>query len=230
MVCSEMESENSRMIRVLIADDHPVVRAGIVSMLNKQQDIRVVGETGDGKRVESLSAETRPDVLVLDVNMPGLDAVSTTRQLKKLHPNLNVLVLTAYDDDAYVTGLLAAGATGYLLKEEAVDTLVAAIRAVAGGESWLSQRIAGRLARKAIARTEASTQVEPLTTREREVLRLLALGLSNDAIAEKLVITTRTVQNHVSNIYGKLGLASRAEAVLYAIKHGLVDINEVKRL
>jgi DNA-binding NarL/FixJ family response regulator len=189
----------------------------------------IVGETGDGKLVEKLTAETTPDVLVLDINMPGLDPVATTRLLKTLRPNLQILVLTAYDDDAYVTGLLAAGATGYLLKEEAVDTLVAAIKAVAKGESWLSQRIAGRLARKAIAETKATDQVEPLTARERDVLRLLALGLSNDDIAEKLVITTRTVQNHVSNIYGKLGLASRVEAVLYAIRHGLVDISEVER-
>ena len=161
--------------------------------------------------------------------MPGLDPVAATRAMKKHRPDLNILVLTAYDDDAYVTGLLSAGATGYLLKEEALDTLVTAIRAVAGGESWLSQRVAGRLARKAIALARAATD-EPLTPRERQVLRLLALGLSNDEIAAKLFITKRTVQNHVSNIYGKLNLDSRAEAVLYAIRHEVVDVNEVKGL
>ena len=223
-----MKTDASSQIRVFIADDHPVVRAGIVSMLGKDPEIQVVGETGDGKQVEKLSASTRPDVLVLDVNMPGLDVINTTRQLKNLYPDLNILILTAYDDDAYVTGLLGAGATGYLLKEEALDTLVTAIRAVARGESWLSQRIAGRLARKAIARTESPGEAELLTNREREVLRWLALGSSNDEIAEKLFITRRTVQNHVSNIYDKLGLASRAEAVLYAIRHGIVNIGEVK--
>jgi len=218
----------SRSIRVLIADDHPIVRAGIVSMLNKEPDIHVVGEIGDGNQVERLTMENAADVLVLDVNMPGLDSVITTRHLKEQCPALHILVLTAYDDDAYVTGLLSAGATGYLLKEEALETLVTAIRAVARGESWLSQRIAGRLARKALARSEATTEPGPLTPREREVLRLLALGLSNDEIAERLVITRRTAQNHVSSIYGKLGLASRAEAVLYAIRHGIVDVSEGK--
>jgi len=214
-------------IRVVIADDHPVVRTGIRSLLEKHPDLQVVGEIGDGTRVESLVELWQPDVLVLDVAMPGLDPATVTRRLKKRHPDLNVLVLTAYDDDAYVTGLLAAGATGYLLKEEALDMLVAAIRAVARGQSWLSQRVAGRLARKAITPVQIPL-VGPLTPREREVLRLLALGLSNAEIAEQLFITKRTVQNHVSTIYGKLGLDSRTEAVLYAIRHGIVDVSEVK--
>jgi NarL family two-component system response regulator LiaR len=220
-----------RPIRVLMADDHPVVRAGIVSMLSKEPDIRVIGETGDGEQVERLTVETAPDVLVLDVNMPGFDPVAVTRNLTQQRPDLRILVLTAYDDEAYVAGLLSAGATGYVLKDEALDSLVAAIRTIAKGESWLSQRIAGRLARKAIAPVSArAAKAEPLTPREREVLRLLALGLSNDEIAERLFITKRTVQNHVSNIYGKLDLDSRAEAVLYAIRQGIVNVNEVKGL
>jgi DNA-binding NarL/FixJ family response regulator len=219
-----------RPIRAVIADDHPVVRAGVVSLLSKEPDIQVVAEIGDGHQVEHLTAQAAPDVLVLDVNMPGLDPIDITRRLAGQHPHLRILVLTAFDDEAYVTGLLSAGATGYLLKEEALDTLVAAIRAVARGESWLSQRVAGRLARKAIGAGQSrSTDPELLTPREREVLRLLALGLSNHGIAEKLVITKRTVQNHVSAIYGKLGLASRAEAMLYAIRHGIVDVQEVSR-
>jgi DNA-binding NarL/FixJ family response regulator len=213
-------------IRVVVADDHPVVRSGIAGLLEKEADLHVVGEVEDGDKVESLTRQWQPDVLVLDVNMPGLDPVITIRQLKELCPALNILVLTAYDDDAYVTGLLSAGATGYLLKEEALETLVAAIRAVHKGESWLSQRVADRLARKAIA--PAHAEIEPLTPREREILRLLALGLSNDEIAEKLFITERTVQNHVSSIYGKLRPSSRAEAVLYAIRHNVVDVSEVK--
>jgi DNA-binding NarL/FixJ family response regulator len=217
----------SGKIRVVIADDHPVVRAGIAGLLEKQPDLQVVGEIGEGAQVEPLAALWQPDVLVLDVAMPGLDPVATTRRLKEQHPALNVLVLTAYDDEAYVTGLLAAGATGYLLKEEALDTLVAAVRAVARGQSWLSQRVAGRLARKAVALARPAA-AGPLTPRECEVLRLLALGASNDEIAERLFIAKRTVQNHVSTIYGKLGLDSRAEAVLYAIRHGIVDVSEVK--
>ena len=223
------KSDNSSTIRVLIADDHPIVRAGIKTMIEKEPDLCVVGEIAKGDQVQALTRQWQPDVLVLDINMPGLDPVAATRAMKKHRPDLNILVLTAYDDDAYVTGLLSAGATGYLLKEEALDTLVTAIRAVARGESWLSQRVAGRLARKAIALARAATD-EPLTPRERQVLRLLALGLNNDEIAAKLFITKRTVQNHVSNIYGKLNLDSRAEAVLYAIRHEVVDVNEVKGL
>ena len=217
-----------RPIRVIIADDHPVVRTGIKTMLEKEPDLCVVGETGNGAQVEEMASHRQPDVLVLDVNMPGLDPIAVTRSLKERSPAMHILVLTAYDDEAYVTGLLSAGATGYLLKEEALETLVTAIRAVNQGQSWLSQRIAGRLAHKALARAE---QIEPgpLTPREREVMHLLALGLSNEEIAEKLVITRRTAQNHVSAIYGKLGLASRAEAILYAIRHGLVDVSEEKR-
>lgn len=215
-------------IRIVLADDHPVVRAGVKTMLEKEPDLRVVGEITEGSQVEAQTRQWQPDVLMLDVNMPGLDPVATTRHLKEQCPTLNILVLTAYDDDAYVTGLLSAGANGYLLKEEALETLVAAIRAVARGESWLSQRVAGRLARKALARAERAAEPGPLTPREREVLRLLALGLSNDEIAERLVITKRTVQNHVSTIYSKLGLASRAEAILYAIRYGIVEVSEMK--
>ncbi len=220
---------DSELIRVIIADDHPVVRAGIRTLLDKEPDLYVVGEIGEGGQVEEITCQQEPDVLVLDINMPDLAPLEITRRLRSCCPATQILILTAYDDDAYVTGLLSAGATGYLLKEEALDTLVTAIRAVAHGQSWLSQRIAGRLARKAIFRAGGTTvEAGLLTPREREVLRLLALGLDNDEIAMKLVISRRTVQNHVSNIYGKLGLDSRAEAVLYAIRHGLVDVSQVK--
>jgi DNA-binding NarL/FixJ family response regulator len=215
------------LIRVVIADDHPVVRAGILSLLGKEPNIQLDGETGEGQQVEALAGRIVPDVLVLDVNMPGLDAVGVTSRLTKQHPTLHVLVLTAFDDEAYAAGLLAAGATGYVLKDEALDSLAAAVRSVARGESWISQRIAGRLARKAVSPAH-SPEAEPITPREREVLRLLALGLSNDEIAEKLVISRRTVQNHVSSLYGKLRLQSRAEAVLFAIRHGIVEVSEVK--
>ena len=214
-------------IRVFIADDHPVVRAGVVGLLGKEPDIKVVRATGDGGEVERLVAETAPDVLVLDVNMPGLDPIRVTRSLTRKRPSLRVLVLSAHSDEAYVTGLLSAGATGYVLKDEGPESLVGAIRAVARGESWLSQRIAGQLARRAIAPRHPESS-EALSEREREVLRHLALGLPNDGIADALFISKRTVQNHVSNIYAKLGLGSRAEAVLYAIRHGIVVVDEVK--
>jgi DNA-binding NarL/FixJ family response regulator len=215
------------IVHVMIADDHPVVRAGIVSMLEKEPDIVIIAETGKGEQIEELVANTTPDVLVLDVNMPGFDPIEKTHQFTNKYPEMHILVLTAYDDDAYVTGLLSAGAMGYLLKEEALDTLVDATRAVAQGKSWLSQRIARKLAQKAITPGKESKS-DVLTPREREILRLLALGLSNAQIGEKLFITKRTVQNHVSNIYRKTDLESRPEAILYAIRNGIVDIDEVK--
>jgi DNA-binding NarL/FixJ family response regulator len=223
------QEKSPSFIRVVIADDHPVVRAGILSLLGKEPNIQLVGETGDGGQVEALAGRIVPDVLVLDVNMPGLDAVGVTSRLIRQHPALRVLVLTAFDDEAYAAGLLSAGATGYVLKDEALDSLAAAVRSVAKGDSWISQRVAGRLARKA-ASPAPSTEAGTITPREREVLRLLALGLRNDEIAEKLVISRRTVQNHVSTLYGKLGLQSRAEAVLFAIRHGIVEVSEVKAL
>jgi DNA-binding NarL/FixJ family response regulator len=205
-----------------------VVRAGIKSMLDKEPDIRVVGEASEGSAIARVVEQTAPDVLVLDLNMPALNPVAVTRELKARCPNLHILVLTAYDDEEYVLGLLSAGATGYVLKDEALDTLATAIRATAEGESYLSQKVAARLARRALATREPAADETLLTAREREVLRLLALGLDNNAIADKLVIAKRTVQNHVSAIYSKLNLTSRPEAILYAIRHKLVDVNEVK--
>jgi DNA-binding NarL/FixJ family response regulator len=214
-------------IRLVLADDHPVVRAGIKSMLEKVPDIRVVGEASEGSAIERVVEQVAPDILVLDVNMPALNPVAVTRALKTHYPALGILILTAYDDEEYILGLLAAGATGYVLKDEALDTLVAAIRAASRGESYLSQKIAARLARRAIATRQSLAEEIPLTARECQVLRLIALGLDNDAIAEKLVISKRTAQNHVSAIYSKLNLTSRAEAILYAIRHKLVDVNEM---
>ena len=214
-------------IRVFIADDHPIVRAGVSGMLGKAPGLCVVGETGDGAQVEGLAVAAGADVLVLDVNMPGLDPIGVTRRLTGQSRRVQVLILSAYADEAYVTGLLSAGATGYVLKDEALDSLVHAIRAVARGETWLSQRVAGQLVRK-VASHQFAGEAEEITAREREVLRLLALGYANHEIADKLFITKRTVQNHVSSIYARLQLQSRAEAVLYAIRNGIVDVSEVK--
>lgn len=225
----EAKAEARSPIKVLLADDHPVVRAGIKSILSQESDIRIVGEVADGTQVARAVEQWLPDVLALDVNMPGFDVVETTRQLKASHPALAILVLTAYDDDEYVFGLLRAGATGYVLKDEALDNLVDAIRAVAGGELWLTRRIAGRLAQEVTTpssgrRGDSAVPHASLTHRELEVLKLMAVGASNEEIARKLVITKRTAQNHISTIYDKLHLTSRPEAILYAIRHHLVDV------
>jgi DNA-binding NarL/FixJ family response regulator len=213
------------VIRVVIVDDHPVVRAGIRAVLATATDIIVVAEGSSGADAMRMATELQPDVLVLDVNLPDLNGFEVTRRLRAGHVNTAILILTVHDDDETIFGLLEAGATGYVLKEEALETLAAAVRATARGENWLSPRVAHQVVRRATGEAnECASPPFPLTTRELDVLRLLAQGLNNEAIAQHLSLTKRTVQNHVSAIYGKLGVASRAEAVLYAIRHKLVRV------
>jgi len=204
-------------IRVLLADDHPVVRSGIRAELDGAEGIEVVGEASSGDEALRLVEELRPDILVLDVVMPGVDGVETTRLLRERHPDLRILALSAYHDDEYVFGLLSAGAVGYVLKEEALDTIVEAIRAASRGETWLSKRVQEKVVRRAMGEEEV-----PLTKRELEVLRLLARGWSNARIAQELFVSERTVRFHVGNILGKLGVESRTEAVVEGARRGLV--------
>ena len=215
-------------INVVIVDDHPIVRAGMRTVLEAAADVAVVAEGASGAAALRLVARHRPDVLVLDVNLPDMNGREVTQQLREQGATSAILILTIYDDKQTVFGLLESGATGYVLKDEALETLVDAVRATARGESWLSPAVARQVVRRAVGR-EDPAPVElpplPLTPRETEVLRLLAQGLDNAAIAQRLVLTKRTVQNHVSNIYGKLALDTRAEAMLYAIRRGLVQIS-----
>jgi DNA-binding NarL/FixJ family response regulator len=207
-----------KTVRVVLADDHPVVRSGIRAELDGAEGIEVVGEASSGEEALRLVEELRPDVLVLDVVMPEMDGVEVAHLLRERHPDLRILALSAYDDNAYVFGLLSAGAAGYVLKEEALDTIVEAIRAASRGEMWLSKRVEEKVVRRAIGE-EVS-----LTERELEVLRLMAEGFSNRQIATELSITERTVRFHVENILGKLGVESRTEAVVEGIKRGLVKM------
>ncbi len=213
-------------IRVVIVDDHPIVRAGMRAVLEGAEGITVVAEGADGDDALRLTAHHRPDVLVLDVHLPDLNGLEVVRRLRAGGSTTAILVLTAYDDRQTVFGLLEGGATGYVLKDEALETLVRAVRAAARGESWLSPSVARQVVRRAVG--EAGGEPEPLlsslTPREREVLVLLAQGLDNAAIARRLGVTKRTVQNHVSNIYGKLDVSSRTEAALLAIRHGVVEL------
>lgn len=214
------------MIGVVLVDDHPIVRAGLIALLAAEPDIRVLAETGEGAQAVALVRQHSPDVLVLDVNLPDINGLDVARQLIEEGAGCAILILTALDDARLVFELLEAGVTGYVLKDEALETLPHAVRAAARGEAWLSPSVASKVVRRVTHREDETRAREEallgdLTPREFEILNLIAQGLDNAAIAERLVVTRRTVQNHVSNIYGKLGVDSRAQAMLLALRHGL---------
>jgi DNA-binding NarL/FixJ family response regulator len=219
-------------IRVLIADDHAVVRLGVIKLIELLGGgaIAVVGDLADGDGLLDAVAALAPDVLLLDIVMPGFDAVEQVRRVADLAGGPRVLMLTNHDRDDLVLPLLAAGISGYLLKDEIPDAIVQAIQAVAEGGTWFSQRIAGQIARSTYAPVpdvEPAPGAPALTPREWEILQHIAQGQSNSEIADQLSLSKATVQNYVSNIYAKLGIESRAEAMLYAMRNKLVDINDV---
>jgi RNA polymerase sigma factor (sigma-70 family) len=217
-------------IKVLLADDHAVVRQGTRELLDREEGIDVVAEASDGKQAVQLTIKEHPDVVVMDFAMPKLNGIEATRQIKAVAPGIAILVLTAYDSDQYIFAFLEAGAAGYLLKDVQVDELVQAIRAVHAGESMLHPAIA----RKVINRfgqpeQEARTvnlALDQLTEREIEVLKLAAKGMSNREIAQKLVISVRTVQTHLTNIFNKMGVGSRTEAVVHALRRSWITLED----
>jgi NarL family two-component system response regulator LiaR len=209
-------------VRVVIVDDHPVVRQGLRTFLAVQEGIDVVGEAGDGDEALATVASLTPDVVLLDLVMPGIDGVAAIAQLVAESPDTKVLVLTSFPDDDKLLAAVQAGAAGYLLKDVAPAELANAIRAVARGEAALSSRPAARLLREY---AHGGSQPGPvsLTEREREVLALVGRGLANKQIARELSIAEKTVKTHVSHVLSKLGLADRTQAALYAVRTGLVD-------
>ena len=212
-------------IRVLLADDHTVVRHGIRQFLVEEGDIEVVAEASDGAEALQAVETTQPDIAVLDIRMPRMTGVEATRRIKEQFPHVKVLILTAYDDDPYVFALFEAGADGYVLKTASGDELVRAVRTVHRGESALSPEIASKVVRQAAARSpETAKGAESLTSRELDVLRLAARGMTNRAIGHELGISHRTVQGHLASMYGKLGVGSRTEAVTDALRRGWIII------
>ena len=214
-------------IRILIADDQPLIRIGLHTLLSCEQDLEVVGEVDRSDEVESAMATLAPDLLILDVRMLGLDALGATRQLIGRYPEVAILVLSACDDQGLIFGLLEAGVTGYALKEESPTSLLFAIRAVAGGQTWLSSRVARMLVSKAVATwgpPTVSQDLAALTEREQEVLALIGRGLSNQEIAEVLCIACGTVRSHIKRVYDKMDLGGRSQAMRYAMTHGLVSV------
>ena len=215
---------DNKKINVLLADDHIVVREGTRELLQRELDMEVVGEASDGEEAVSLVRKLKPDVVVMDIAMPKLNGIEATRQLKQFRPQTAVLVLTAYDNDQYIMALLEAGAAGYLLKNVRGSQLVEAIRAVYAGESVLqpstTRRVIDYLTLKSNRTEDIAPVVNPLTTREMEILILAAKGVGNKDIADSLTLSIRTIQSHLSNIFKKLAVASRTEAILYGLKRG----------
>jgi DNA-binding NarL/FixJ family response regulator len=207
-------------IRVLVVDDHPVVRQGLRSFLSSRPGIEVVGEAADGEGAVRAAARLRPDVVLLDLVMPGAGGVEAIRRLRVGEDAPRVLVLTSFAGDEQVLPALRAGASGYLLKDVAPADLEAAIRTVHDGHAHLDPQVATTVV-GAVAGGRQPAQVAELTPREREVLRLLARGLSNRELARALSVTEKTVKTHVSSILAKLGVADRTQAALFAVRHGL---------
>jgi DNA-binding NarL/FixJ family response regulator len=213
-------------IRVVVADDHEVVREGTRRMLEREVDIDVVGEAADGQEAVRLVDALRPDIVVIDVRMPAMSGIEATREIKAAHPEVRVLVFTAHNDDRYVFPLLDAGANGYVLKTTGQRDLIKAIRDVYRGQTALHPEIARRVVERLTHkdRFQGQGMVESLTEREMEVLEAVAKGWSNKEVSEALHISPHTVQVHLSNIFGKISVKTRTEAVLYAIRQGWVEV------
>ncbi|HXW44964.1 MAG TPA: response regulator transcription factor [Streptosporangiaceae bacterium] len=217
-----------RRVRIVVADDHQVVRTGFAALLDTQPDFTVLGTAADGAEAVRLSRELRPDVVLMDVRMPGTNGIEATRQLTQAgQPGPRVIILTTFDLDEYVFDALCAGASGFLLKDVTAERLFDAVRVVAAGEALLApavtRRLIGEFARLRPQRAgTAATALSELTPRETEVLRLLAQGLSNPELAARLVVTEETVKTHVSRVLHKLGLRDRTQAVVIAYESGLV--------
>ena len=209
-------------IAVLIVDDHEVVRRGLRSFLESQGDIEVVGEAADGAEAIEKVQDLLPDVVLMDLVMPGMDGIDAIRKVSQICPSSRVLVLTSFSEDDKVFPAIKAGANGYLLKDVAVEDLARAIRSVAGGEFLLHPEVAGKVLDEFREKPKEITPLSDLTPREIEVLGLIAKGYSNKEIANSLLIAIRTVKAHVSNILSKLHAMDRTQAALYAVRQGLV--------
>jgi two-component system response regulator NreC len=210
-------------IRVLIADDHTIVRSGVRLLLEAEPDIEVVGEALDGLEAISLAETLHPDVILMDIAMPGMDGLEATAHIKKSFPDIYVLVLTMHRTDDYFFEMIEAGASGYILKGAQTDELISAVRVVNRGEVFLYPAVASKLVENYLSRTDGAEDPEiTLSPREMEILRMLADGYSNKEIADKLVVSPSTVHSHRSNLMNKLGLNTRHELVNYARKTGLL--------
>ena len=216
-------------IKILIADDHPMIRTGLHSLLDMEEDLEVVGEASDGEEAVTLAGKLRPDVIIMDIVMPKLNGVEATKLIKRETPTTTVIILTAYTDIDYILGLLEAGASGYILKDAHGNELVDAIRAVRSGESVLDPVVTRKLLERVVEQPDTvlnSQPPTPLTPREIEILELASEGLSNKDIANQLSLSLRTVKAHLTNIFSKMGCGSRTDAIIKGLKAGYITLNE----
>jgi NarL family two-component system response regulator LiaR len=221
-----MGSAGNGIIRVLIADDHAIVRKGICALLATEPSIEVVGEAQDGREVITAAQRIKPDVILMDLVMPGTDGLEATRNIITRQPKMRILVLTSFAGDDKIFPAIKAGALGYLLKDSGPEELIQAIQQVHRGESSLHPSVARRLLQELSGPSDNEASVDALTEREIEVLQLVAQGHSNREIADVLMISEATVRTHVSNILSKLNLCSRTQAALYALREGLASLND----
>jgi len=215
-------SKSRTKIRILLADDHHIVRAGIRQLLESAKDIQVIAEAGDGEEAQALIQKHKPDVAVLDIQMPKASGIEVTRWVRSHLPEVGVLILTAYDDEPYVMAVLQAGANGYVLKTAKTEELIQAVRDVHEGKSALDPAVTQKLMSNLFKRPDKSP-VEPLTDRELDVLRLAAKGYTNKSIGAQLNISDRTVQGHLAHIFAKLQATSRTEAVMRGVSLGWIS-------
>jgi DNA-binding NarL/FixJ family response regulator len=217
-------SSTTSIVRVLIADDQTLFRVGLARLLEEDPRVQIVGQAGDGAEAVKLAGSLKPDVVLMDLKMPNLDGIEATRQIASTHPGVKVLLLTTFEADNHVIQALKAGASGYILKDSKPDSIVSSLLAVMAGERVMASAVANRVLEMLTGTTTPNEFYDGLTGREIEILKLLAGGMANKQIAYKLKISEKTVRNHVSNMYEKLNIYDRSQAVLYAVRKGLVEI------
>ena len=217
--------------RIFIADDHAMLREGMRNLLEKEKDFELVGEAADGEEAVRLAGKLKPDIVIMDIVMPKLNGIEATKQIKQVSPSTALLILTAYSDIRYIIGLLEAGACGYLLKNSPGKDVIRAIRAVRSGESVLDSEVTRKLVQRLASLSKSPDEREAsgqLTSREIEILKWAARGLSNKELSEKLFISLRTVKAHMTNIFNKLGCSSRTDAIIKGLKQGYIDLNDIQ--
>jgi DNA-binding NarL/FixJ family response regulator len=219
-----VSTTNTSTVRVLIADDQTLFRVGLARLLEEDPRVQIIGQAGDGAEAVKLAGALKPDVVLMDLKMPNLDGIEATRQIAASLPGVKVLLLTTFEADNHVIQALKAGASGYILKDSKPDSIVSSLLAVMAGERVMASAVANRVLEMLTGTTTPKEFYDGLTGREIEILKLLAGGMANKQIAYKLKISEKTVRNHVSNMYEKLNIYDRSQAVLYAVRKGLVEI------